>query len=125
MAEAYGEQGRSAYILARFTFDVIWPIVYTLFLATSISWLFVRGFPQESRWRLANLAPVLGMFFDYLENLSTSWVMFSYPLTSPVVAWLAPFFTATKWIFVNGSFVLLIIGLIAALWHAKKSRRKS
>jgi hypothetical protein len=123
MAEAYGEQGRAAYIRARFTFDVIWPMVYTLFLATSLSWLFVRSFPQESRWRLANLAPIFGMLFDYLENLSTSWVMFRYPLISPVVAWLAPFFTAIKWIFVNGSFVLLFVGLVAALWQATKRKR--
>ncbi len=27
MAETYGEQGRKAYVQARFTFDLIWPLV--------------------------------------------------------------------------------------------------
>ena len=36
MAESYGEAGRDAYVRARFTFDLVWPVVYTLFLATSI-----------------------------------------------------------------------------------------
>ena len=29
IAEAYGEAGRTAYIRARWTFDVLWPLVYT------------------------------------------------------------------------------------------------
>jgi hypothetical protein len=124
MAEAYREQGRAAYIRARFTFDVIWPIVYTLFLATSLSWLFARGFSKDSRWRLANLAPVFGMIFDFMENSSTSWVMFRYPLTSPVVAWLAPFFTAIKWIFVSASFILLFVGLVAVILQKIRENRK-
>ncbi|HEY0601500.1 MAG TPA: hypothetical protein VGD58_01255, partial [Herpetosiphonaceae bacterium] len=31
VAELYGPEGRAAYIRARFTFDVIWPLVYTAF----------------------------------------------------------------------------------------------
>ncbi len=117
MAEAYGEQGRTDYVLARFTFDLIWPVVYTLFLATAISWLYARGFPPDSRWRRANLAPILGMAFDYAENISTSLVMYRYPVTSDFLAILAPLFTAIKWIFVGGSFVLLLIGMASAIWQ--------
>jgi hypothetical protein len=122
MAEAYGEQGRPAYIRARFTFDLIWPLVYGFFLCTAISWVFARGFPPDSRWRWANLPPILGMLFDYLENISTSLVMFRYPLPTPVVAWLAPFFTAVKWIFVSGSFLLLAFGVVIAIWRAVQKR---
>jgi hypothetical protein len=123
MADAYGEQGRSAYIQARFTFDLIWPVVYTLFLSTAISWVYARVFAPESRWRWANLAPILGMSFDYLENLATSLVMYRYPVSSDLIAWLAPFFTAIKWIFVNGSFGLLLLGGAVAIWRlARKSK---
>lgn len=115
MAETYGDEGRREYIKARFTFDLLWPIVYTLFLATSLSWLFRRVFPTQSGWQLANLAPVLGMIFDYLENISTSLVMFRYPARTFVIDFLAPIFTSIKWIFVGGSFVLLLIGLGAWL----------
>ena len=39
-AEAYGESGRVEYVRARFTFDIVWPIVYGAFLLTAVSWFF-------------------------------------------------------------------------------------
>jgi hypothetical protein len=62
------------------------------------------------------------MLFDYLENISTSLVMFRYPSPTPVVPWLAPIFTAVKWVFVNGSFVLLALGAVIAVWRAAQKR---
>lgn len=123
MAESYGEQGRQSYIRARWTFDLIWPIVYTFFLSTAISWLYGRAFTSDSSWRWANLVPVLGMAFDYLENLSTSVVMLRFPHQTPLVDSLAPIFTALKWVFVGGSFVLLILGAVIAAWQWIKGRQ--
>jgi hypothetical protein len=122
MADAYGETGRTAYIQARFTFDVIWPIVYTLFLSTSISWVYARSIEPESRLQRANLVPVLGMLCDYLENVSTSLVMWRYPAQTPVIDWLAPVFTALKWILISGSFLLLLGGLVVGTvrWFIKR-----
>jgi hypothetical protein len=102
-------------VRARFTFDVIWPLVYTAFLVTAISWTFGRAFPPDSRWQRANLVPLLAALFDLLENVSTSLVMARYPAQTPVAAALAPIISATKWLFVTGSFVLLVIGAIAAV----------
>lgn len=117
MAEAYGAEGRSAYIRARFTFDLVWPLVYTVFLVTAISWLYGRAFPPDSRWQLANLVPLVGALFDYLENVSTSLVMGFYPDQLTVVAALAPVFTSLKWIFLGGSFALLLAGMVIAVWR--------
>jgi hypothetical protein len=125
IAEAYGDDGRQVYVRMRWTFDLAFPLVYGFFLITSISWLFTRGFPENSRWQLANLAPVLGVLFDLLENTSTSIVMARYPLETPMFVWLAPVFTFVKWIFVLGSFVLLVIGLVkvvSGLLQARFSR---
>lgn len=114
-AEAYGAAGRAGYIRARLTFDVVWPLVYTLFLTTALSWLMARGFAAGSAWRRANLAPLLGMLFDFLENGATSLVMARYPAETPVVAELAGVLTLVKWLFVGGSFGLLLVGMVAAL----------
>ena len=122
MAEAYGEDGREAYIRARFTFDLIWPLVYTLFLSTAISWTFALIVSSESRWRWANITPILGMAFDYAENISTSLVMYRYPATSDFLAIFAPVFTAIKWICVGGSFILLLIGIVGVTWQAARKR---
>jgi hypothetical protein len=117
MAEAYGEDGRTAYVRARFTFDVLWPLIYTAFLVTAISWLFGRGFGSDTPWQRANLAPVLAALFDLLENLSTSLVMLRYPSRTAVIDSLAPVFTFVKWILVGGSFLLLLLGIAIAGWQ--------
>jgi len=123
MAEAYGEQGRKAYIQERFSFDLIWPVVYTFFLSTAISWTFARGFSPKSHWRWANLTPVLGMLFDYLENICSSFVMYRYPADPTLIAWLAPLFTMTKWVFVYGSFALLLIGVVMVIFQRVRKTR--
>ena len=124
IAEAYGEQGRQAYIRARFTFDLIWPLIYTLFLVTAISWVFGRAFAPDSRWQRTNLAPLLGALFDYLENVSTSLVMGRYPAQTPVVDLLAPLFTALKWALLGVSFLLLLVGVVVAIgrWIRRRVR---
>ena len=123
MAESYGQQGRQAYVRARFTFDLVWPLVYTLFLATAISWVFGRAFAPDSRWQRANLTPLLGALLDYLENLSTSLVMLRYPDQTPVVDALAPVFTALKWGVLGASFLLLFGGVVVVVWRWMQESR--
>ena len=117
MAESYGEQGRNEYIRARFTFDLIWPLVYTFFLVTTISVIYMRLLPAENPWRMINLLPVLGMIGDYLENISTSMVMWRYPQATPVVDWMAGIFTTLKWLLIGGSFIGLLVGGVLLLWQ--------
>jgi hypothetical protein len=122
LAETYGEDGRAAYIHARFTFDLIWPLVYMLFLTTVISWLFRKAFAPQSSWQLWNLVPLFGVLLDYLENGATSLVMARYPAPSSLIAALAPVFTMLKWVFVGGSFVLLLVGIFGGI--GKMIRKK-
>ena len=122
-AEEYGQEGRAAYVRARGTFDVIWPLVYTFFLVTGISWLSARAFSPHSSWQMLNLVPVLAMFSDFLENGCTSMVMLRYPQLSPLAAALAPPVSVSKWALVMGSFVLLLVIMGLAVW--KKLWKKS
>ncbi|HEY60085.1 MAG TPA: hypothetical protein G4N92_05310 [Anaerolineae bacterium] len=119
MADAYGAEGRAAYIRARFSFDLVFPLVFTFFLVTAISWVYAHVFPTESAWRHANLVPLSGMVFDYLENLSASLVMLRYPQRTAVVDWLAPVFTLIKWVFISVSVLLLVAGFLQWM-RAKK-----
>ncbi len=112
MAESYGLEGRQAYIKARFTFDLIWPIVYGLFLSLSIGWT-VKGLNLKSdRWQRLNIVPLLGLVFDYLENIFASIVMARYPAKTIVISSISGLFTSLKWIFIGVSFVILVGGLI-------------
>lgn len=123
MAEALGQQGRAAHIRGRLTFDLIWPIIYAVFLVSALSWLARRGFPQDSPWQMANLAPLAAVLCDYLENGTTSLVMARYPAPTLVVAELAGVFTLSKWIFVGISAVLVLAGLAGwATYHLTRNR---
>jgi hypothetical protein len=108
-AEAYGPEGRQAYIRARWSFDLIFPMVYASFLGVGISWLFQQLPNWPETWKYANLLPVMGCIFDILENSGTSLVMASYPAHQPVWSILASISTPVKWSFVTSSFLIYFI----------------
>ena len=117
MAEGYGEQGRRAYIRTRFTFDLIFPLVYGFFLVTAISWASRHFFPSRPALGLTNLIPLAGVLFDYLENISTSLVMGAFPSRLPAVPILAPAFTLLKWLWLGLSFLVLLGIFLAGLFR--------
>lgn len=123
MAQVYGPAGRADYIRVRFTFDLVWPLVYVAFLATGLSWVNRKAFATDSRWQFTNLAPLVSGLFDYLENLSTALVMSRFPAHTAVVDQLAPLFTLAKWLTLGGSFVLLLVGMVLAIFRARRSTR--
>ena len=121
MAEAYGEQGRRAYIQARFSFDLAFPLVYGFFLAVCSNWMLKRLLPPDSRWRRLNLLPLTAVLFDLLENTCTAIVMAAYPTIRPLAAQLAVVFTPVKWLFVTSSFLILIASGLLVVYQAIKN----
>lgn len=121
MAEEYGESGRVAYVRERFTFDLIFPIIYTGFLIISTSWLLDRVLDPNSSWREINLLPIMGVLFDLLENISASLVMSVFPKQLAFIASLTPILTFLKWIFVVGCFLLLLVSLSLFIWKKIKA----
>ena len=121
-AEAYGEEGRAAYVRARWTFDLIFPLVYGFFLLTSISWLMRWSLAADSPWHRSNLVPLFAVAFDFLENTATSWVMSRYPAETPIAALAAPLFTLSKWLFVYGSFGVLAVAALVAILQAHRRK---
>lgn len=118
MAEEYGQEGRYYYVDSRVAFDIIWPFIYAIFLINSISWFLGKTVVEESKLRFLNLVPLLGILFDFLENISNMVVMFRYPQRMELLASLAGVFTSLKWVFVGGSFLILIFAIL--LWVAVK-----
>ncbi len=114
-AEAFGPEGRQAYVQARYTFDLVWPLVYGAFLATTLSWLLARAVAVGSPWRRLNLLPVVVVVLDYAENVCTAVTIGRYPAETAVLPFLAPFFTASKWVLITASFLLVPIAGVLAL----------
>ena len=114
-AQAYGPDGRAAYVRTRVTFDVAWPIVYVAFLVTALSLVVRRLRSNAAVWNRANLVPIIAGLFDYLENVCTAVVMARYPLRTPGLDMLAPVMTSAKWVTLSASFVLLVAGIVLIL----------
>ena len=124
-AEAYGEEGRAAYVRARWTFDLIFPLIYGFFLLTSISWLLRWSLAADSPWHRSNLVPLVAVAFDFLENTATSLVMSRYPAGTPIAALAAPWFTFSKWLFVYSSFGVLAIAALVAIMQAHRRKLRT
>jgi len=125
MAEIYGIEGRAAYVHARWTFDMAFPIIYTFFLVTSISWMAQRVLNPDHFLRRGNMLPFYAFLFDLLENTCTALVFTRYPTYLSFVSMLAPFFTLMKWICVGSSFTLLIglsIAYLVKIVHRKRQQ---
>lgn len=122
MAEAYGEEGRSYYIHSRFTFDIIWPLVYFFFLWSGITLVLKRFSSRLIRGLL--LLPLFGAVFDFLENSGASLVMYRYPAETILIDQLTPVFTFFKWIFIYSSFILLLVGAGVSLYYKFKKNVK-
>jgi hypothetical protein len=112
IAESYGPNGRLAYLKARWTFDLIFPLVYVGFLTTGISWFYHRNPLQKESWRFVNLFPVFGGVFDYLENLATSLIMYIFPTRFPGAAFLSAVFSGIKWSLIVLSFLVYLYLLV-------------
>jgi len=124
MAHLYGEEGRQSYLRARWTFDLAFPVVYSFFLVTSISWLLARLTTAGTKWRLLNLVPAGAFVLDLLENISTSLVMASYPVHCPPGELLAPVFTPIKWLLVSASFVVLMVAFASKVVAILRKRMR-
>jgi len=114
MAENYGAEGRSDYIRMRFTFDLVFPLIYGGFLFSGIGWLFNPENQETGKWKI-NRLPLFGVLFDYLENIATSIVMWRYPERTPILDTAATVFTPIKWIIIGICFILILVGLSGLL----------
>jgi uncharacterized membrane protein YfhO len=124
MAEAYGEEGRQAFVDMRWTLDLAFPLIYTLFLVTSASWLLRRLILSKSNWRLVNLFPLAAFILDLLENSATSLVMLRFPERCLFGQVLAPIISPLKWLAVAGSFLLIICAGVIYLFRRLKKTGK-
>jgi hypothetical protein len=111
MAETYGEEGRDAYIVLRFTFDIVWPIVYFMFLVSLMS-LLIKKLNLKEKYKYLILLPLFGVIFDFLENITSVVVMYKYPVEMIFFANLAPIMTFIKWSLIGISFSSIIILVI-------------
>lgn len=83
---AMGEAGRAFDLTRIVPLDLVFPFIYTLFYAVTITWLLHRWLPAQSRWHRLNVVPVVGGICDYLENFGIITMLLAWPAQLPDIA---------------------------------------
>jgi hypothetical protein len=109
---SYG-QARRFWIVMYVTWDVGNPVLYSLALAMSLSWLGQRLFGRETRAHALALLPFLAAVCDLLENTCII-IMFTMLDRRPApVAWMSTAFTMAKASVLGVCLLLIVAGLVA------------
>ena len=107
----YGENGRQAYLIMLATADIIYPLLFTIFLSFSITLALKQSFPLASPIRRTQLFPLSMLLFSYIENLSLALLINLYPSQPIWLAWFASANNTLKWCFAFFSAIALIMGI--------------
>ncbi|MGD9908995.1 MAG: hypothetical protein AB7U79_00150 [Candidatus Izemoplasmatales bacterium] len=111
----YGSNGAIFYLFSRLTFDLMFPFVYFAFL-----WMLTRKLATKTYQPLIKKILILGVVFDFLENISVSIVLLSHPLASDTLYIVAMIASMTKWILLIVSLgIILLTYLIRRMRYGK------
>jgi hypothetical protein len=112
----YGEKGRAAYGYLSGLFDFIFPLIYSLFLATALSAILSRLWPgKESGWPKLSLLGLLAGIMDWLENIGIISLIINYPRQLPWLVNITNTFTMAKYGLVLLSLLVIMAGGIILL----------
>ena len=111
VAMTYQQDGRDAYIVSKLSVDLVWPIIYGLFL---ISWLRLIKKPVYVQTGTLFIGSVL--FFDLIENVSLALYFVWFESQVFVLAVVASIATPMKWLFI---IVFLIFVVSGYIFHRK------
>jgi len=120
---AMGDAGRAFDLTHIIPLDFVFPFMYTLFSAVTITWLLHTWLPAGSGWHRLNVVPLIGGFADYMENLGIITMLVAWPSRLPDIAC----FTMVAGL-VKSTFIILalfiIIGALAG-WGISRIKGRS
>lgn len=114
----YSKAGVQAYVQTRFTYDLLWPIIYTFFTISTIGY-FSKNLKKTRVISGIYFLPIGAFCFDILENSLCS--LFFMKIGPLWLGHLASLFSAIKWIMVLGMMSAQLLLLILFLGSRIKS----
>lgn len=124
----YSVDARNAYVSSKIRFDILWPLAYGGWLISLIGYSVTELRPKgNAKSRIFTWLPVLPLFavlFDFLENITVSVAMLTFPDSPFGVIEVAPIFTILKWITLNGA-MLIAFGLILLVLLSKMVKKQT
>lgn len=104
-----GKKGRDFYLTKFFIVDFFYPITYAAFYGFTILYVLEKLENHSKTIKLLVLIPVCGMCFDWLENVSISSLLATFPNDSILLYLMATISTILKFSFVYLAVVTIII----------------
>ncbi len=116
-----GPRGREVYYVVVSKVDMVYPIVYSLLLILLTALLLKHILINESKIIYISLLPLLGMIFDYLENLNTLRLLRNFPQLYSSEVNFGSLMTQIKWTFIGLSILtILVLSLMVFINKLKK-----
>lgn len=109
---ALGDNGRRYYLTRFLIVDYFYAIIYAAFYFCSILLLLCKnGIRKKSVYNLC-LFPIIGMLFDWLENIFLRFIILNWTSRPVVLCILFVVSNLIKFLFVYLSLLLVIIGIL-------------
>jgi len=108
---SYGDSGRAYYIWQRWTFDLVWPLVYGLPLFSTLNFFISRK--TKLRKPIVFL-PLVATLLDYVENIVFTILVSLYPTELPFLVIIGVSMSALKWLALAIS--MLIVTFLPFIW---------
>ena len=112
MIDIIGQSGRRFYLITRWTFDLLYPLIYGVFL-----YQLMHTFKQKQT--LIIYLPFTAVIFDYLENTLASLLTVFYKSHINFLVYVLQVFSLLKWLFL----ILSIIYLLIAYFDLRNSNK--
>ncbi len=121
--DAYSGAGRTLYLVNDWTFDLAYPVIYSLLAGFILTLVLKVAFPPLSPLQRMQLFPFCMAFFDYLENISISLLLILFPGQPNWLIQVASASTTLKWCFAGFSIFALLAGLVGWGYSALRQPR--
>ncbi len=108
---AIGADGRQTYLSLQLPVDFVYPGLFAVTYTLLLTWLFNKGFAQESPIFYLALVPAVAGLFDYLENIGIIMMLRSFPNISAAMVALASMSSVIKSVLTIGFYILLLVGI--------------
>ncbi|HYE83711.1 MAG TPA: hypothetical protein VEG39_16300, partial [Clostridia bacterium] len=113
--EALGEEGRTFNMRYIVPLDFPFPLSYGLFYFVTLTLIMQSIRKNMGRPWLIGIVGLVAALFDWLENIMIIRLLQNYPTRLEGVAKLASVFTQLKSLFVMGSMLIIVVGLVVVI----------
>lgn len=121
--ELIQEEGRQKMMFIYGIIDMAFPIVYGFLFYLLIGKL-NKSF-SHSIWSLIKYLPILAVLFDYLENFSILYLLYSFPIINKTIVSIGSTATSLKWIFIYLTLSFLVFLSLYRLTLFAKNQLKT